>query len=160
MKRSATPRQLSFQSTLERIATDMEYFALPVPEKISVALGTRGPVPVSARVNDSTPFLVSLYTRGGGRHGMRIKEKVRKETKIKEGDRVQVEITVIDRDAVSIPQDLLAALRAAGVEEGFTTLPPGKRNYTIRVIDEAAKLETRAKRIQDAVKAAREKKDS
>lgn len=154
MKKSPAPQHLSFHAKLERISTEMEYFAISVPEKISAALGTRAAVSVSARVNDSTPFLVSLYTRGGGRHGMRIKEKVRRETAIREGDRVKVEITVVNRDAVEIPEDLTRALRAADVLDAFKALPPGKRNYTIRVIDEAAKPETRAKRIQDAVKVA------
>jgi len=156
MKTSPAPQQLSFESKLERIAADMEYFALPVPEKISRALGTKGPVLVSAKVNDSTPFQVSLFPVGGGRHYIRIKAKVWKEVKITEGDRVKVEITVIDRDKVAVPKDLLAALRAAGAEDAFKTITPGKRHYTIRVIDEAAKPETRAKRIQEAVKAALE----
>src|SRR5437868_1187859 len=110
-KRAAKPRQLSFQSKLERISTEMEYFAIPVPLKITQALGTKGPVAVSARVNNSEPFLVSLYTVGGGRHAIRIKAKVRKETKIKEGDRVRVKITVIDRDSeITLPTDLIRAL--------------------------------------------------
>jgi hypothetical protein len=154
MKSTPTPRQLSFQSTLERIADDMDYFALPVPEKITRALGTTAAVPVSARVNSSTPFLVSLYPVGGGRHYIRIKAKVWKEVKITEGDRVKVEIMVIDRDKVAIPKDLVTALRAADAEAAFKAISPGKRNYMIRVIDEAAKPETRAKRIQDAVKVA------
>lgn len=151
MKRSPKPQQLSFQSKLERISTEMEYFALPVPEKITRALGTTAAVPVSAQVNGSTPFLVSLYPVGGGRHAIRIKAKVWKEVKIKEGDRVKVKITVIDRNAVVIPKDLIAALHAAGVEEAFKAITPGKRNYIIRVIDEAARPETRAKRIQAVV---------
>jgi hypothetical protein len=158
MKTSPTPQRLSFQSKLERIAEDMEYFALPVPEKISHALGTKGPVLVSATVNDSTPFQVSLFPVGGGRHYIRIKAKVWKEVKITEGDRVKVKIAVIDREKVAIPKDLQAALRAAGAEEAFKTITPGKRSYAIRLIDDAAKPETRAKRIQDAVKIACEKR--
>ena len=50
MKR--TPRQFSFQSRLERLAPGINYFAVSVPEKISRALQTKGPVPVLATVND------------------------------------------------------------------------------------------------------------
>lgn len=149
---------LSFHSRLERIASDAEYFALPVPEKISRALQTRGPVPVSARVNDSTPFLVSLFPIGGGRHYLRVKARVRREVKIEDGDRVRVHITVLDSAAISIPPDLMRALRAAGVMRNFQALPPGKRRYAIRRIGEVAKPETRKKRVQDAVKIARQKR--
>jgi hypothetical protein len=158
MKRPPVPQQLSFQSRLERIASGAEYFALSVPVKISRALQTRGPVPVSARVNDSMPFLVSLFPVGGGRHYLRVKAKVRSAAKIKGGDRVQVHITVLDRSAVSIPQDLTSALRAEGVIGHFKALPLGKQRYTVRWIGEAAKPQTREKRIQTAVEIARRKK--
>jgi Uncharacterized protein conserved in bacteria len=151
MNPSEKPTVLSFESILTRISDEMEYYALEVPEKITRALGTLGPVPVSARVNDSKPFLVSLYTRGGGRHGIRIKAAVRKETGIREGDRVRIEITVIDREKVEVPEDLLKALRAAGVENAFKAITPGKRNYLIRLINAAARAETRAKRVQESV---------
>lgn len=129
MKRPSTPQQLSFQSKLERIASEANYFALSVPLKISQSLGTRGPVPVSARVSGSEAFLVSLFPVGEGRHYLRVKAKIRDQAKIKEGDRARVEITVIDRSAeVTIPKDLMSALRAEGVVDHFKALPPIKRD--------------------------------
>lgn len=158
MKSLQAGRQLSFQSKLERIATEAEYYALSVPAKVSQKLGTRAAVPITARINHSKPFRGSLFPVGGGRHYMRVKAEVRKEAKIKGGDRVRVQITVVDRSGeISIPKDLAGALRAEGVLKEFRALPPGKKSYIIRRIDEAAKPETREKRIQDAVKAAREK---
>jgi uncharacterized protein YdeI (YjbR/CyaY-like superfamily) len=50
-------------------------------------------------------------------------------------------------------------LRAEGVTKGFTLLPPGKQNFLIRRIDDAARPETRAKRIQEAVAAARKRSE-
>jgi hypothetical protein len=155
MNPKPAPQQLTFQSRLERIASGAEYYALSVPAQISRILGTAGPVPVAAQVNDSTPFQLSLFPIGGGRHYLRVKASVRNEVKIKEGDRVRVEITVVDRDSLALPEDLLIALRVAGAEERFMALSPGKRHYTVRWIDEAARPETRAKRIQTAVDAAR-----
>ena len=155
MKRSpAAGQQLSFQAKLENWAQGMDYCAVPVPAKITQALGTKGPVLVMAQVNDSEPFKVSLFPTGGGQHYIRIKAKVRKETKTKTGDHIRVQITVLDRADVTIPRDLMSALRAEGVTEDFKSLPPGKQNFIIRRIDDAAKPETRAKRIQEAVEAA------
>src|SRR5262249_47021623 len=116
-------QELSFRSKLERIASGMDYFALSVPTKITRILATHGPVPVFARVNDSETFLASLYPVGGGRHYLRVKNKICKAVKINEDDRVRVRIMVRDRsDEIAIPKDLMQALRAEGLEEDFKTL--------------------------------------
>jgi len=141
---------------MERLAQGIEYFAIPVPAKITTALGTRGPVPVTARVNGSKPFQVSLYTKGGGRHGLRVKAEVRREVGLKEGASVRVEISVRDRAAeTKLSPEVAGALRAAGVLEGFRALPVGMRSFALRGIEQAAKAETRAKRIREAVDLAR-----
>jgi hypothetical protein len=154
MKRSPTVgRQLSFLANLENWAEGMDYCAVAVPAKITLALGTKGPVLVMARVNNSKPFKVSLFPVGGGQHYIRIKAKVRKETKIKTGDRVRLRITVLDRADVAYPKDLLRVLLTEKVMEDFKSLPPGERNFILRRIDDAAKPATRAKRLQEAVAA-------
>ena len=129
----------------------MDYCAVPVPASITKTVGTKAAVLVMARVNDSSAFKVSLFPTGGGQHYIRIKAKVRKETKTKTGDRVRIRFTVLDRADVTIPKDLAVALRDEGVADEFKQLPPGKQNFIIRCIDDAAKPETRAKRIQEAV---------
>jgi hypothetical protein len=148
-------KELSFEATLENWAEGMDYCAVPVPAKITEALGTHAAVLVSARVNDSAPFQVSLFPVGGGKHYIRIKAKVRKETKTNTGDRVRIRFTVLDREAVEYPADLLSALRAAAATKAFKALTPGRQTFIIRRINEAAKPETRQKRIEDAVKQAR-----
>jgi hypothetical protein len=159
MKGSSFPRQLSFKSKLKRIATGMDYFALPVPAKATLALQTHGPVPVSARVNDSDAFLASLYPVGGGRHYLRVRNKICKSVNITAGDAVRVQIEVRDRYAeIEIPKDLASALRAAGLTHAFKALPVGKKAYLLRLIKEAVKPETRDKRIQDVLKAAQQKR--
>jgi len=151
MKRSPTAgKQLSFQAKLENWAKGMDYCAVPVPASITKALGTKAAVLVMARVNDSKPFKVSLFPAGGGQHYIRIKAKVREETKTKVGDRIRIRFTVLDRADVTIPADLAAALRAERLTDEFKALPPGRQNFIIRRIDEAAKPETREKRIQEA----------
>jgi hypothetical protein len=160
MKRSPTAgQQLSFRAKLENWAEGMDYCAVPVPAKITQALGTKGPVLVMARVNDSEPFKVSVFPAGGGQHYIRIKAAVRKETKTKLGDHIRVHITVLDRADVTMSKDLKSALRAEGVTDEFKSLPPGKQNFIIRRIDDAAKPETRDKRIQEAVEAARRRRE-
>src|SRR6185312_15603528 len=124
MKRSPTPgRRLSFETKLENWAEGMDYCAVAVPAKITQALGTKSAVLVMARVNDSEPFKVSLFPVGGGRHYIRIKAKVRKETGTKTGDRVRLRIKVLDRADVTYPKDLVTALRAERAVDDFKALP-------------------------------------
>lgn len=149
-----TGLKFSFEAKLENWAEGMDYCAISVPAKITVALGTKGPVLAMARVNRSEPFKVSLFPVGGGKHCIRIKAKVRNETKTKTGDRVRVQFTVLDRADVIYPKDLLVALREERATEDFKSIPPGEQNFILRRIDDAAKPETREKRIQEAVEAA------
>ncbi len=148
-------QQLSFYAVLESWAEGMDYCAVPVPAEITDAVGTRGPVLVMAQVNESPAFQVSLFPVGGGQHYIRIKAKIRKETGTKVGDRIRVQITVLDRAQADIPEDLMKALRAAETDEAFKSLSPGKQSFIVRRINEAVKPETRDKRIQEAVETAR-----
>lgn len=149
--------QLAFDADLETWAEGMDYCAVRVPAQITEALGTRGPVLVMARVNDSAPFQVSLFPVGGGQHFIRIKAKVRQETGTKVGDRIHLRVTVLDRAEVSIPEDLMRALKAEGAVRAFESLTPGRRSYLIRRIDDVVKPQTRARRIAEAVEAAHER---
>ena len=154
---STTPkakRRLTFKSKLENWADGMDYCAIPVPANITEALGTKSAVLVMARVNASAPFKVSLFPVGGGKHFIRVRKQVRKEAHLNEGDRVTVEIRVLDRADIEIPGDLSAALRRENALARFNALTPGKKNYMIRRIDDAAKPETRAKRVLEVVEEA------
>jgi hypothetical protein len=151
---SVTPkagRKLSFKSRLENWAEGMDYCAIPVPAKITEALGTKSAVFVMARINGSAPFKVSLFPVGGGKHYIRVRKKVRKDANLNEGDRVLVMITVLDRGNINIPEDLSAALRSSKASARFNGLTASKKNYMIRRIDDAAKPETREKRVREAV---------
>jgi hypothetical protein len=152
VKDASAGKQLSFEATLENWAEGMDYCAVPVPARITEALGTHGPVAVIACLNDSAPFNVSLFPVGGGQHYIRIRAKVRKETGTKTGDTVLLRITVVDRAAVTYPADLLSALRARAATKDFKALPPGRRSFIVRRIEEAVRPETRQKRIEEAVK--------
>ncbi len=160
MKHSpAAGTKFAFKAVLENWAEGLDYCAVPVPAEITQALGTKGPVLVMARVNDSDTFQVSLFPVGGGQHYIRVKAKVRRETNTKVGDRIQVRVTVLDRAKVNIPDDVMSALRAVNALEAFKSLCPGKQNFIMRQIDSAVRPETREKRIREAVAGAYEAKE-
>ncbi|MBU2863332.1 YdeI/OmpD-associated family protein [Reinekea forsetii] len=155
--RSLIGKQFEFNAILENWAEGMDYCAVSVPSSVTKSLGTKGPVLVRASVNNSEPFQVSLFPVGGGKHYIRIKSKIRKLTNTKMGDNIKLDFVVIDPEDVDIPDDLLASLEKSGMIDGFVDLPPGKRNFLIRRIGEAAKPATREKRIQEALEAAIER---
>ena len=51
-----------------------------------------------------------------------------------------------------IPNDFAVALKRAGVREFFNAYPPSHKREHLRVIADAKKPETRARRIESAVK--------
>lgn len=132
----------------------MDYCALAVPEKITAKLGTKKAILVMATLNGGEAFQVSLFPAGGGQHYIRVRAKVRKEAGLREGDPVNVQITLLDRAQVDLPQDLVAALKAESALKDFNALTPGKKNYAVRKINEVARPETRKKRIAEAVELA------
>lgn len=159
-KKSVAGKELSFKSKLENWEEGMDYCAIPVPASVTRALGTKAAVLVMARVNRSEPFKVSLFPVGGGKHFIRVRKKVRTAANLKVGDRVAVRILVLDRDADAIiPKDLEEALREEDVLADFKAITPGARNFILRQIDDAAKAETREKRIEEAVQAAHQKRE-
>lgn len=160
MNQPPAGKQLSFHAVLENWAEGMDYCAVPVPPEVTLALGTTRAVMVMARVNESKPFQVSLFPVGGGQHYIRIKARVRQETNTKAGDRILLRLTVLDRADVDLPDDLVNALRADDLEEAFSSLPPGKRNFIVRRINDAARPDTRERRVQEGVQAAQQRKEA
>ena len=147
-------KTLTFTSTLENWEKGMDYCAIPVPAKITTALGTKKAVLVMATINGCEAFQVSLFPVGGGKHYIRVRAKVRKQAKIKEGDKVKVTITVQDRADVDLPDDLVKALKEENATAEFKALTPGKKNYEVRKINDATRPETRKKRIAEAIQLA------
>jgi hypothetical protein len=125
--KAATPIQFSFKTKLVNWAEGMDYCAVAVPAKITKALRTKGPVLVMGQLNKSEPFKVSLFPVGGGKHFVRIKSQIRKETKTKTGDLVRFSFTVLDRSDIVYPLDLLSALKAEGVTADFKAIPDAKK---------------------------------
>jgi len=59
-------------------------------------------------------------------------------------------------DVDAVPDDLAGALREAGVEEAFTSMPPSHRKQYLYWVNEAKRDETRQRRIADTVRRVRE----
>jgi Domain of unknown function (DUF1905)/Bacteriocin-protection, YdeI or OmpD-Associated len=159
MSKTTSPSAFRFNSRLDRVKLGSHY-AVDVPPEISKAIGKRGPVPVTARINGVAEFTASLSPAGGGRHRLRLNSQTREIAEVKTGDIVKVHILVLSRPVkVALPADLCAALRGEGVLECFESFAPGKQNHIVGWILQAARPETRQKRIQFTVEFAHRKRE-
>jgi hypothetical protein len=130
-----------------------------IPQRVSRAVGRRGPVPVIALVNGGKGVRVgvraSIVPTGGGRHRLQLNAEVRAEAGITLGDRVDVVLRVDhDPEVDPPPPDLAEALEESGMTDVFGRLPAGLRRRVLRWIEEAVADRTREKRIARTVEVA------
>ena len=121
-----------------------------VPGEVVVALGGGGRIPVRASF-DGVAYRGSIVSMGGGMV-LGMLKGIRSQLGKGDGDRVAV---TVERDTgertVDVPEDLAAALAAAGVREAFDALSYSHRLEHVNAINEAKKPETRERRVAKAV---------
>jgi len=92
---------------------------------------------------------------------LRLNAETREAARVELGDLVRVRMEAHERaPVVAIPADLQRELRSEGVLEGFQLLVMGKQRHIIDWIEQAARPETRVKRIRLAVEIAHRKAES
>ena len=149
-----------FNSKLIRLADGMEYYATPVPAQITKKLKTTKAVPIKAKLNSSDYFRASLYPVGGGKHFLRIRNKICKSVSVKENDKIKITFTVVDRKSeIVIPKDLHKALKSINIMAGFKKIPDGQKSFLLRQLDQAKTEPTRIKRIQNIVSISKKRAD-
>ncbi len=148
----AAPHRFVFTVPLVKLGKRAPAYVLEIPERVSSAIGRRGPVPILATLNQTVEVQASLVPIGGGRHRLQLNGRTRGELEIEAGDRVRVVLSVPQKPpTLPLPSDLALALRETDLQESFTALPVGKQNHIILWIEEAARPETREKRVAKAV---------
>ena len=132
-------------------------FAVDAPAAVSDWFDRKGYVPVVGHLADVS-IRGTLVPTGGGRHRLYLNGPMRDAAGLVEGDTVDV-VLWLDPDPreQNIPDDLVDALTAADVLDAFNGWPPSHRLEYLRAIDGAKRPETRAKYIDQAVAAARER---
>jgi hypothetical protein len=143
-----------FQVPLMRLRAGSVY-ALEIPERVSKAIGRRGPVPIVAELNGTVEIQASLVPMGGGRHWLQLNTRTRSELEIEPGDPVRVALAVPKKPPVlPMPAALSAALKEADLADTFASMPVGKQNHIISWIEEAVRPETREKRVATTIEVA------
>jgi bacteriocin resistance YdeI/OmpD-like protein/uncharacterized protein DUF1905 len=125
--------------------------AIPVPFDPKTVFGkTRAPVKVT--VNGYT--YRSTIAAMGGPHCIPLRKSHREATGIEGSETVDVRLELDDeKREVEPPADLIKALKAAKVWDGWQKLSYTHRKEHAEAVETAKKPETRARRIESAVRA-------
>lgn len=140
---------VSFRTTMTQIGNNT---GIEVPPEVVEGLGGGKRAAVTVDVNGYV--YTSTLAVMGGRHLIPFSADKRKATKLAGGDPITVELTLDTTERiVELPDDLAAALDAAGVRAAFDALAPSTRKAHAGSVGEAKAAETRARRIQKIVTA-------
>lgn len=144
----AAPESVTFTTTLHQAGATAT--GIIVPDELVAALGAGKRPPVIVTIG--TYAYRSTLAVMGGQQMVGVSAEHRKGAGIAAGDTIEVTLTLDEAPrTVDVPDDLAAALDAAGVREAFDRLAYSHRKEHVRAIEDAKKPETRANRIAKAV---------
>jgi hypothetical protein len=146
----------AFTSVLRRSGNVGSTTFLPIPQPVMDALAPRKRVPVRVTINGHTwRSTISIYD---DRAMVAVNAGVRAAAGVAEGQRVDALLEVDDAPRVAaLPDDLTAALEAAGLMEAFRAFAPSHQKEFLVWVEAAKRAETREKRIAGTVERTRAK---
>ncbi|HEX5235200.1 MAG TPA: YdeI/OmpD-associated family protein [Silvibacterium sp.] len=119
--------------------------------------GTKGKIPVKASF-DGIPYTGSLTKYGYPQHTLHVPKAIREQAGKKTGDTLDVVLWKDTEDRVlEVPPAFAQMMKREGLREFFDSLSYTHRKEYCRWISEAKMEETRARRLEKAVKMMREK---
>jgi hypothetical protein len=138
----------TFAAKLQSIGPTGAWTRLMLPFDVEKVFGSRARVSVKGTINGFA-FRTSIFPNGDGTHHIMVNKAMQQGAKAKPGDTVRM---TLERDdaakTVAVPADLKQALaKNKRAQAAFDKLAPSHRREHIRVISEAKKPETRARRI-------------
>jgi hypothetical protein len=131
-------------------AEGMNATGIQVPPEAVASLGKGKKPPVKVTVNGYTyRSTVAVY---GDTYLLPFAKEHRDATGIQAGDEVEITLELDEAPrTVDVPDDLAAALEAAGVRAAFDKLAPSARKEHVRQVKTAKAQETRERRIAKIV---------
>jgi hypothetical protein len=141
------PETVRYTTTMALIGRNT---GIPVPDEVLEQLGGGRRPAVDVTVNGYR--YRSTVGSMGGRALISFSSEHRARSGIAGGDPLDVEL-VLDTAPreVAVPDDLAAALEAAGVTDAFARLAPSHRKAHVTSLEEAKTPETRARRLEKVV---------
>lgn len=144
------PVTIRFEATLYQLK---DWVILPVPEKESAKLPSRGQISVTGTINEYD-FKTVLEPDGRWSHWMRIDDDLQKRASVKTGDTLTVEMTTSKIwPEPALPKDFAMALKMAPekVKDKWQDITPMARWEWIRWMNATLNQETRVVRIEKTI---------
>lgn len=139
---------MRFRTTLElggKTATGVQF-----PDDVVAGLGSHQRSAVTVTINGfSYPSTIATM---GGRFMIPVSADVRKRAGVEAGDELDVDVVLAGRPrTVTVPDDLAAALNAAGARSAFDALTYSNQRAHVLSVESAKATETRARRVAKVV---------
>jgi hypothetical protein len=139
---------MRFETTLLLVGKNT---GIDVPPAVLDDLGGGKRPLVNVTVNDSYSYR-SAVAPMGGRYLIAFSSDKRAATGLKGGETITVELTLdTEPRTVEVPEDLAAALSAAGLREAFDRISPSQQKAHVTSVEGAKTAETRARRVAAVV---------
>lgn len=123
------------------------YTILPLPPRIAADLQARGAKRVEGEINDHPVNLALARAPVAEGPFLWAGQSLLDRLGVAPGEVLEVRLRPAPDDRVDTPDDIAAALRAAGQTAAWEALTPGKRRGLLYQIDTAKTAPTRTKRI-------------
>ncbi|HVL61449.1 MAG TPA: YdeI/OmpD-associated family protein [Microbacterium sp.] len=139
---------MRFETTLFLVGNNT---GIDVPEAVLDELGGGKRPLVNVTVNDGYSYR-SAVAPMGGRYLIAFSSDKRAATGLKGGETITVDLTLdTEPRTVEVPDDLAAALSAAGLREAFDRISPSQQKAHVTSVEGAKAAETRARRVAAVV---------
>jgi len=139
---------MRFETTLFLVGNNT---GIDVPEAVLDELGGGKRPLVNVTVNDGYSYR-SAVAPMGGRYLIAFSSDKRAATGLKGGETITVDLTLdTEPRTVEVPDDLAAALIAAGLREAFDRISPSQQKAHVTSVEGAKAAETRARRVAAVV---------
>ena len=139
---------MRFETTLFLVGNNT---GIDVPEAVLDELGGGKRPLVNVTVNDGYSYR-SAVAPMGGRYLIAFSSDKRAATGLKGGETITVDLTLdTEPRTVEVPDDLAAALSAAGLREAFDRISPSQQKAHVTSVEGAKTSETRARRVAAVV---------
>lgn len=130
---------------------DSTYTVLPIPQDVAHALKAEGAKRVEGELGDypvnlaltKAPVIDGLFVYTG--------KTLLRDAGIQPGEIIDVRLRAADPNLVETPQDVVAALHAAGKSEDWAAITPGKQRGLLHQVNTAKRADTRTRRIASLV---------
>lgn len=159
MPLTAERRPQVFRFTAEVIRPEGKgsWYFIEFPHDVQELFGTRAAVRIKGKLNDVEIDRALMPTKSG-LHVIALSGALRKQMKVREGDRVKAVIwRNPDQDEIHVPEELEETFDLIPeFKQAWDRIPIGRKRGICHWINSGKSMETRAKRVAETLKRAEE----